>query len=149
MNSTSEEEFSAVSQESWTTPMMKPMPTTCMAMSLGMPNRLHAMGISSREPPATPEEPQAAMEATTLSRKAVGKSTEMPRVLAAARVRTEMVMAAPAMLMVAPKGMETEYFSSSRPSSLHSRRLTGILAAELRVKKAMMPLSFRQRNTRG
>lgn len=76
------------------------------------------------------------MEATTLSRKAVGKSTEMPRVLAAARVRTEMVMAAPAMLMVAPKGMETEYFSSSRPSSLHSRRLTGILAAELRVKKA-------------
>ena len=71
---------------------------------VGMPNRLHAMGISSRGAPATPEEPQAAMEATTLSRKAVGKSTEMPRVLAAARVRTEMVMAAPAMLMVAPKG---------------------------------------------
>ena len=42
-------------------------------------------GNQQQGAPATPEEPQAAMEATTLSRKAVGKSTEMPRVLAAAR----------------------------------------------------------------
>ena len=74
------------------TPMMKPMPTTCMAMSLEMPNRLQAMGISSREPPATPEAPQAARVETKLSSRAVGKSTDTPTVLAAARVRTEMVI---------------------------------------------------------
>ena len=32
--------------------------TICMATSLEMPNREQAMGISSREPPATPEAPQ-------------------------------------------------------------------------------------------
>ena len=129
--------------------MMKPTPTTCMAMSLGMPNRLQARGISSREPPATPEAPQADREDTRLSRKAVGKSTGMPRVLVAARVSTEMVMAAPAMLMVAPRGMETEYLLSSRCSFSHRAMFTGMLAAELRVKKAITPLSRRQRSTRG
>lgn len=88
--------------------MMKPTATTCMAISLGMPNRLQARGISSSEPPATPEAPQAQMAATTLSSTAVGRSTAIPRVCTAARVSTVMVIAAPAMLMVAPSGIDTE-----------------------------------------
>ena len=40
--------------------------------------------------------------------RAVGRSTAMPMVWAAARVMTAMVMAAPSMLMVAPRGMEME-----------------------------------------
>ena len=47
-NSTSVEELIAVSTESWITPITKPMPTTCMATSLPMPNRLQASGMSSR-----------------------------------------------------------------------------------------------------
>ncbi|MNP54858.1 hypothetical protein D3C76_1494480 [compost metagenome] len=69
---------------------------------------LQANGISSSEPPATPEAPQAQIAATTLSSNAVGTSTGIPRVCTAASVSTVMVMAAPAMLMVAPSGMETE-----------------------------------------
>ena len=88
--------------------MMKPTATTCMAISLGIPNRLHARGISNNEPPATPEAPQAQMAATTLSSTAVGRSTVIPRVCTAARVSTVIVMAAPAMLMVAPRGIDTE-----------------------------------------
>src|SRR5690606_19336458 len=71
VNSTSVELLRAVSAESCNTPMMKPTATTCMAMSLPMPNRLHASGISSKEPPATPEAPQALMVATTESSTAV------------------------------------------------------------------------------
>ena len=44
------------------TPMMKPTPTTCMAMSLEMPNREQAMGMSSSEPPATPDALHAGRE---------------------------------------------------------------------------------------
>ncbi len=108
MKSTSVEEFSAVSAESCTTPMMKPTATTCIARSLEMPNRLQASGISSNEPPATPEAPQAQTAASRLSNTAVATSTWMPSVLTAARVSTVMVIAAPPMLMVAPSGMETE-----------------------------------------
>ena len=54
------------------------------------------------------EEPQALIEASTLSSRAVGRSTAMPRVCTAAMVSTVMVIAAPAMLMVAPSGMDTE-----------------------------------------
>ncbi len=88
--------------------MIKPTATTCIATSFGMPNMLHASGISSSEPPATPEAPQAQRAATTLSSRAVGTSTAMPSVFTAASVSTVMVIAAPAMLMVAPSGMETE-----------------------------------------
>ena len=88
--------------------MTKPMATTCMATSAEMPNRLAAIGISSREPPATPETPHAASAETMHSRNAVAKSTPMPRVLAAASVITVMVIAAPDMLIVAPSGIETE-----------------------------------------
>ncbi|MNH30934.1 hypothetical protein D3C79_912590 [compost metagenome] len=79
-----------------------------MAISLGMPNRLHASGISSSEPPATPDAPQAQTAATMLSSTAVGRSTGMPSVCTAARVSTVIVMAAPAILMVAPSGIDTE-----------------------------------------
>ena len=50
----------------------------------------------------------AASEDTMHSSSAVAKSTGMPRVWAAASVITEMVIAAPAMLMVAPSGIEIE-----------------------------------------
>ncbi|MOA62656.1 hypothetical protein D3C78_1881470 [compost metagenome] len=70
-----------------------------------MPNRLQARGISNSEPPATPAAPQAQTEATTHSRMAVGISTTMPSVWAAASDSTLMVMDAPAILIVAPRGM--------------------------------------------
>ena len=73
----------------------------------------------------------------------------MPSVLAAASVIIVMVMAAPSILMVAPSGMETEYISLSSPSFSHRSIFTGMLAAELRVKKAVRPDSRRQRNTSG
>ena len=38
-----------------------------MATSLSIPNRLQASGINNKEPPATPEAPQAEMDATTLA----------------------------------------------------------------------------------
>ena len=108
MNSTSVDEFSAVSEESWITLMMKPTPATCIATSLSMLKSAQAIGISSSEPPATPEAPQAPSVATTLSSSAVAKSTWMPNVFTAASVSTVMVMAAPAMLIVAPSGIEIE-----------------------------------------
>src|SRR5471032_84830 len=120
-----------------------------MAISLGMPNRLHASGISSSEPPATPEAPQAQIAATTLSRIAVAMSTAMPNVCTAARLITVMVRPPPAMLMVAPSGIDTEYVSSCSPRRLLNSRLTGIFAAELRVKNAVMPLSRKHISTSG
>ena len=115
---------------------MKPTPTTCMAMSLWMPKLEQATGMRSSEPPATPEAPQAPMVEMTHRSSAVGMSTSMPRVLAAASERTAIVMAAPLMLIVAPRGMDREYVSSERPRRLHKERFTGMFAAELRVKKA-------------
>ena len=88
--------------------MTNPTPTTCMAISLEMPKRLQATGIRRREPPAIPEAPQAEIAATTLRTKAVAKSTGIPRVFTAARVKMLMVIAAPAMLIVDPSGIETE-----------------------------------------
>jgi hypothetical protein len=64
--------------------------------------------MSSREPPATPEAPQAPRADMALRTMAAGRVTGMPSVLAAASVMMVMVMAAPSMLMVAPRGMETE-----------------------------------------
>ena len=88
--------------------MMKPIPTTCIATSLGMPNNEHAIGISRSEPPATPEAPQAESAARILKRIALGISTIIPKVLAAASVITVIVIAAPSMLIVAPRGIVTE-----------------------------------------
>src|SRR5690606_16941066 len=109
VNNASVEELRAVSVESCKTPIMNPTPTTCMATSLEMPNMLQANGISSRDPPATPDAPHAQTVATRLSNRAVGRSIEIPSVLTAASVSTVMVTAAPAILIVAPKGMDTEY----------------------------------------
>ena len=88
--------------------MMKPMPTTCMAMSLGMPRSEQATGMRRREPPATPEAPQADTAASTQRMTPVTKSTWMPSVCAAAMAMTEMVTVAPPMLIVAPRGIDTE-----------------------------------------
>ena len=87
---------------------MKPMATACMAMSLPMPKKEQAMGMSSSEPPATPEAPQAPRVAITPRNRAEPKLTSMPRVWATARAKTVMVTAAPSILMVAPSGMLTE-----------------------------------------
>src|SRR5690606_41509825 len=105
---TSVDELSAVSAESCSTQNQKPTPTTCIATSFEIPNRLQAKGMSNREPPATPAAPQALTAATTLNSNAVKISTWIPNVLTAANVRTVMVTAAPAMVMVAPRGIEIE-----------------------------------------
>ena len=107
------------------------------------------MGISSREPPATPEAPHAARVLRKERMSADGKSTATPTVFAAASVITAIVIAAPSMLIVAPRGMETEYISRSSPNFSHRDILTGMLAAELRVKKAVRPDFNRQRHTSG
>lgn len=88
--------------------MMKPIQTTCIATSLGIPNNEHAIGISRSEPPATPEAPQAESAARILKRIVLGISTVIPKVLAAASVITVIVIAAPSMLIVAPSGIVTE-----------------------------------------
>ena len=105
-----------------------------------MPKSEQASGTRRSEPPATPEAPQAEKVATMLRSSATGRETSAPTVLAAVSAKVVMTAAAPSMLMVAPSGIETEYMSSSRPSFLQSSRLTGMLAAELLVKKAVMPL---------
>ena len=66
------------------------------------------MGMSSREPPATPDAPHAPSAAMTDRMIATGSWTLMPRVCTAASVMTVIVTAAPAILMVAPRGMDTE-----------------------------------------
>lgn len=66
--------------------MMKPTPTTCIATSFGIPNKLHARGTRSSDPPATPDAPHA-LAADTIHRMiAVGISTEISSVCAAASV---------------------------------------------------------------
>ena len=60
--------------------MMNPTAIACMEMSAGIPNNEHAIGISNREPPATPEDPAAAKVEITHRTMVVGKSTEIPKV---------------------------------------------------------------------
>ena len=79
-----------------------------MAMSLPMPKNEQAMGMSSREPPATPDAPQAPRVAMMPRNRAEMKLTSTPMVWVTAKVMTVMVTAAPLMLMVAPSGMLTE-----------------------------------------
>ena len=47
-----------------------------MAMSFGIPDREHAMGIRSREPPATPDAPHAARVRITGNAKDAAKATK-------------------------------------------------------------------------
>ena len=46
-----------------------------MAISFGIPNKLQANGTKSKDPPATPEAPQALTADKTLNIMAVPKST--------------------------------------------------------------------------
>ena len=108
MNNTSLELFKAVSQESWSTPIIKPTPTTCIAISLLIPKDAHATGMSNNEPPATPEAPQAPTVAIMDNNNAIKISTSIPSVRAAARERIAIVIAAPDILIVAPSGIEIE-----------------------------------------
>ena len=108
MNNTSDDEFSAVSIESWMTPMINPMVMSCIAMKSLTPRSEHANGIRSNEPPFTPDAPHAANVETIHSNNATEIGTSMPNVNAAARDMTVIVIAAPSMLIVAPNGIETE-----------------------------------------
>ena len=73
-----------------------------------MPRNEHAIGMSSKEPPATPEAPQAPNVVMMQRKSADVKGTSIPNVCATASVITVMVTAAPFILMVAPSGMLTE-----------------------------------------
>ena len=108
VNNTSVDEFNAVSVESCKIPIMKPTPIICAATSSEIPNDLHANGIYNNEPPATPDAPQAQREATILNKIALTKETSTPNVCTAANVKIVIVIAAPAILMFAPNGIETE-----------------------------------------
>ena len=80
VKSTSVDELRAVSQESCITPTINPTPTTCIAMSFGIPNKLHARGTNNNEPPATPDAPHALTADNKLSNNAIPISTLMPKV---------------------------------------------------------------------
>ena len=78
VKSTSLDEFKAVSQLSCNTPIIKPIPTTCIAISLSIPKLEQATGINKSEPPATPDAPQAPIVDIRHRSNAVGKSTLIP-----------------------------------------------------------------------
>jgi len=88
--------------------MIKPTATACIEISPPIPNREHANGMSSNEPPATPEDPQAANVDIIQRIIAVGSETVIPKVWQTAKDITVIVTAAPSMLMVEPKGMLIE-----------------------------------------
>ena len=94
--------------ESWITPMINPTATICMEVSAEMPSREQAIGINSREPPATPEVPHAASVEISAKRIAIGKGTDIPNVCANVSDMIVMTTAAPSILIVEPRGMETE-----------------------------------------
>ena len=73
----------------------------------------------------------------------------MPIVWQTARVMTVIVTAAPSMLIVAPNGMLIEKKSLSRPRRSHNCIFTGMFAAELLEKNAVIPLSLKHVNTNG
>ena len=66
------------------------------------------MGMSSNEPPATPDAPHAPKVAMILSNKALSKEISSPNVWHVVKVITVIVTAAPFILMVLPKGILTE-----------------------------------------
>ena len=129
--------------------MMKPTATACIDTSEGIPNNEHAIGISNNEPPATPDDPHAPNVEITHRITAIGKATWIPSVWQTARVITVIVTAAPSILIVEPKGMLIEKKSRSRPKRSHSCIFTGIFAAELLEKNAVIPLSLKHVNTNG
>lgn len=84
------------------------MPTTCIAISLLILNKLQVKGTNKSDPPTTPEAPQAHTLVKIIKITAVKKSTFIPSVLVAAKVKIAMVIAAPAVLIAAPNGIDTE-----------------------------------------
>ena len=84
---------------------MNPIATTCMEMSCEIPNNEHAIGIKSRDPPAIPEAPQAARTVIMHNITVVGKLIAMPIEWQVASVIIVMVIAAPSILIVEPKGI--------------------------------------------
>ena len=60
--------------------MMKPMATTCMATSLLMPNSEHASGMSSSDPPATPDAPQYEIRSDKTDHVAAHKGSALTRI---------------------------------------------------------------------
>ena len=129
--------------------MTIPIATTCMAVSEEIPNKPHATGINSSDPPATPDAPHAVTTDTTDNTTIVKKSTSIFNVFTVAKVKMVMVTAAPAILMVAPSGMDTLAVDSETPRRFAKSKFTGIFAAELRVKNAVIPLSSKHLNTNG
>ena len=84
------------------------MATTCIVTSSFILNKPQANGINNSDPPATPDAPQAEIEATIDNNIAVPKSTSICKLFAAASVNTVIVIAAPAILIAAPSGIDTE-----------------------------------------
>ena len=95
VKSASEDELSAVSHESCSTPMMKPTATTCIAVFWSMPKRPQASGISMSDAAGTAEAPAAQTAAMKERKIAVGMSTVTPSENAAERVSTVIVIARP------------------------------------------------------
>ena len=79
---------------------INPIDTICIAISFDIPNKLVATGISNSDPPVTPEALQADSADNILSIKAVNKSMCIPKVFTAAKVRTDIVIATTAILVV-------------------------------------------------
>ena len=105
--------------------------------------------MSNREPPATPEAPHAAKVEITHNMIVTGNGTDIPIVWQVARVITVIVIAAPSILIVEPSGILIEKKSLSIPSLSHRFMFTGMFAAELLEKNAVIPLSRRHVKTNG
>jgi hypothetical protein len=113
-----------------------------------MPNRLVAIGISSSEPPATPDAPQAASEDTRTAAARWEVDRDPQRVRRGQRHHRDRDRRA----RHVDRGAERDRDRVGvlvQAQARHSSRLIGMLAAELRVKKAVTPLSRRQVNTSG
>ena len=101
------------------------------------------------DPPATPDDPHAATLATRDKRIIINNEIEIPMLWQSARVITIIVIDAPSILIVEPKGILIVKKSLSNPKRSHNIILTGMLAAELLEKNAVIPLSLKQVNTKG
>ena len=86
--------------------MIKPIPTTRMAISFEMPNNEAAIGINNSEPPAIPETPVAEMADKKHSNKARENADMYTMVLAVANVMIDTVIAAPPEFAEPPSGIE-------------------------------------------
>ena len=141
VNITSLEEFRAVSQESWITPMMEPTD-----------HHLHGGRVINTEETAGERDQHqgAARNTGGAAGTDCGYEAEQdggPEVnlntqrysRRQASDRIVIVMAAPPMLIVAPSGIEIAWVPSSSFRLRQRSRFTGMFAADERVKKAQTP----------